>query len=112
MSLLSGYVSQVIGPVVDVTFLSSDLKSKRLPSIYSALTLQVASPSGGKRTVILEVQQHIGKNRVRAVAMSATEGLARLTKVQDMGSQITVPVGKLTLGRILDVTGEELENQL
>jgi F-type H+-transporting ATPase subunit beta len=110
MSLLSGYVSQVIGPVVDVTFLASEVLSKRIPSIYSALIVQIVGPY--ERTIVLEVQQHIGKNRIRTVAMSATEGLARSTKVKKTGSQITVPVGPLTLGRILNVTGEELENHL
>jgi F-type H+-transporting ATPase subunit beta len=93
-----GRVSQVIGAVVDVHF-DSDL-----PAILSALETRV----GGNR-LVLEVAQHLGENTVRTIAMDATDGLVRGQEVIDTGSQIRVPVGPATLGRILNVIGEPID---
>ncbi|MBC7505064.1 MAG: F0F1 ATP synthase subunit beta, partial [Sandarakinorhabdus sp.] len=93
-----GRVSQVIGAVVDVHF-DSDL-----PAILSALETRV----GGNR-LVLEVAQHLGENTVRTIAMDATDGLVRGQEVVDTGSQIRVPVGPATLGRILNVIGEPID---
>ncbi len=95
-----GRVSQVIGAVVDVHF-DSDL-----PAILSALETQV----GGNR-LVLEVAQHLGENTVRTIAMDATDGLVRGQEVTDTGSQIRVPVGPATLGRILNVIGEPIDER-
>jgi F-type H+-transporting ATPase subunit beta len=93
-----GRVSQVIGAVVDVHF-DSDL-----PAILSALETSV-----GDRRLVLEVAQHLGENTVRTIAMDATDGLVRGQEVTDTGSQIRVPVGPATLGRILNVIGEPID---
>ena len=95
-----GSVSQVMGPVVDVTF-----EEGFLPSIYNALTM----PNGGK-TLTVEVAQHIGDNVVRCIAMSSTDGLKRGTPVTDTGKTISVPVGRTTLGRIFNVLGDVVDN--
>lgn len=94
-----GIVSQVMGPVVDVSF-----EEGTLPSIYNALTMQ-----NGDRTLTVEVAQHIGDNTVRCIAMSSTDGLRRGTPVTDTESPISVPVGKETLGRIFNVLGEAVD---
>ncbi len=96
----TGKIVQVIGTVIDVEFLPD-----QLPSIFEALEL---SNSGEK--LVLEVQQHIGNNWVRCLALGATEGLARGTEVTTTGGQVTVPVGPETLGRLFDVTGTPLDN--
>jgi F-type H+/Na+-transporting ATPase subunit beta len=93
-----GRVSQVIGAVVDVTF------GDRLPAILSALETQ----NQGQR-LVLEVAQHLGESTVRTIAMDATEGLVRGQEVIDTGSQIRVPVGPKTLGRIMNVVGEPID---
>ncbi len=93
-----GRVSQVIGAVVDVHF------DTDLPAILSALETRV----GGNR-LVLEVAQHLGENTVRTIAMDATDGLVRGQEVTDTGSQIRVPVGPATLGRILNVIGEPID---
>src|SRR5919197_5305690 len=100
-----GTVEQVTGVVVDVAFPDEDL-----PEIYHALKVEV--PEGDGRSAIdlvLEVQQHLGDDRVRAVAMDATDGLRRGDKVIDTGGPITVPVGKQTLGRIFNLLGEVID---
>lgn len=94
-----GTLTQIIGPVVDVKF------DDKLPEIYNAL--KVIGENG--KEVVLEVQQHLGNNVVRTVAMDATEGLQRGIEVTDTGSPITVPVGKAVLGRILNVLGEPVD---
>jgi F-type H+/Na+-transporting ATPase subunit beta len=99
-----GRVVQVIGPVVDVEF-----PSGRLPEIYNALEVQDKNPSGDDLKVVIEVQQMLGDNRVRAVAMSSTDGLTRNMKVIDTGAPIAVPVGEKTLGRIMNVLGEVVD---
>ena len=94
-----GYVTQIIGPVVDVTF-----PSGKLPKIYNALDIATGGDS-----IVCEVQQLLGDNKVRAVSMSSTDGLKRGAEVVDTGSAITVPVGKETLGRIFNVLGRPVD---
>ena len=94
-----GKVVQVIGPVLDVEF-----EPEQLPELYNAVTVNVDS-----RQLIAEVEQHIGRNQVRAVAMSSTDGVVRGMDVVDTGQPITVPVGKPALGRILNVIGEPVD---
>src|SRR3990167_911675 len=97
----TGKIIQVIGPVVDVEFGEGSL-----PSIYNALTVEApADPAAGRPAIhlTLEVAQHLGENRVRAIAMSSTDGLVRGLDVVDTGGPITIPVGPETLGRILNV---------
>lgn len=93
-----GTLTQIIGPVVDVVF------NDKLPEIYNALKVKVDG-----KDLVLEVQQHLGNNVVRTVAMDATEGLQRGMEVIDTGAPITVPVGKAVLGRILNVLGEPVD---
>nr|QOT13910.1 ATP synthase CF1 beta subunit [Cosmarium regnellii] len=95
-----GRVSQVIGAVVDVHF------DTELPAILSALETKV-----GDLRLVLEVAQHLGENTVRTIAMDATDGLVRGQEVVDTGSQIRVPVGPATLGRILNVIGEPIDER-
>ena len=98
MAEATGKITQVIGAVVDVQF------EDRLPAILNALVTQ----NNGK-TLVLEVAQHLGENTVRTIAMDATEGLVRGERVTDTGGPITVPVGDVTLGRILNVVGEPVD---
>ena len=100
-SKANGTVSQVMGPVVDVSF-----EEGTLPSIYNALTMQ-----NGEKTLTVEVAQHIGDNVVRCIAMSSTDGLRRGTPVVDTGNPISVPVGRSTLGRIFNVLGDTVDNK-
>lgn len=99
-----GKVVQVIGPVIDVEFPAGDL-----PAIYNALEVKDKAPNGDPVRVVCEVQQLLGDNRVRTVAMSSTDGLTRGMKVVDTKAPITVPVGEKTLGRILNVLGEPVD---
>jgi F-type H+-transporting ATPase subunit beta len=101
-----GYITQVIGPVVDVKF-----PGGKLPQIYNALTITGTNEAGQQLKLTVEVQQLLGDNQVRAVAMSTTDGLVRGLEVIDTGAPITVPVGKATLGRIFNVLGEPVDNQ-
>ncbi|MFH0829085.1 MAG: F0F1 ATP synthase subunit beta [Candidatus Kerfeldbacteria bacterium] len=96
----TGSITQVIGPVVDVRFVGD------LPPIHTALTVE---REGG--TLVLEVQQHIGSNSVRSVAMSTTDGLSRGMDVITTGGPITVPVGPETLGRMLNVIGDSIDGK-
>lgn len=98
-----GKVTQVIGPVVDVEFASGNL-----PEIYNALVIAGRTSAGDIR-VTCEVQQLLGDNQVRAVAMSSTDGIVRGMEVEDTGAPISVPVGKATLGRIFNVLGEPID---
>jgi F-type H+-transporting ATPase subunit beta len=103
-----GRVVQVIGPVLDVEF-----DAGNLPEIYNALTInKAASPDTGGQAidVVVEVQQEIGRNQVRTVAMSSTDGVERGMEVVDTGGPITVPVGAAALGRILNVLGQPVDN--
>jgi len=99
-----GKVVQVIGPVIDVEF-----EPELLPELYTALRVDGASGSGTPVHLVAEVQQHIGRNQVRAVAMSSTDGVVRGMPALDTGGPITVPVGKVALGRILNVLGEPVD---
>jgi F-type H+-transporting ATPase subunit beta len=100
-----GKVIQIIGPVLDVEF-----EPERLPEIYNALVVERAAGVDGPAVrLVAEVQQHIGRNQVRAVAMSSTDGVTRGMEAVDTGQAITVPVGKAALGRILNVLGEPVD---
>jgi F-type H+-transporting ATPase subunit beta len=101
-----GYVTQIIGPVVDVKF-----PGGKLPQIYNALTINGTNAAGQEVALTCEVQQLLGDQQVRAVAMSTTDGLVRGMEVVDTGAPINVPVGKATLGRIFNVLGEPVDNQ-
>ena len=101
-----GQVIQITGPAVDVQFTEANM-----PPIYQALRVvsdgfQVPHPI----SVIVEVQQHLGEGRVRCVAMEATDGMVRGMKAIDMGAPISVPVGHATLGRVMNVIGEPVDN--
>jgi F-type H+-transporting ATPase subunit beta len=100
-----GKIVQVIGPVVDVEF------TDKLPSIYGALTVDFKLPSSATNKLTLEVQQHLGDNWVRTVAMSSTEGLKRGQDVVDTGAPISIPVGDNVLGRVFDVTGAPVDER-
>jgi F-type H+-transporting ATPase subunit beta len=99
-----GKVVQVIGPVLDVEF-----APEHLPDIYNALRIEATTPGGTQVAVTVEVQQHIGRGQVRAVAMSSTDGIVRGMDAVDTGSSIQVPVGAAALGRILNVLGEPVD---
>ncbi|HEY6213325.1 MAG TPA: F0F1 ATP synthase subunit beta [Vicinamibacterales bacterium] len=100
-----GKIVQVIGPVVDVEF-----EAGHLPEIYHALHIVSDGAGGGaKLDVVCEVEQHLGENRVRAVAMKPTDGMQRGMRVVDLGEPISVPVGPETLGRVLNVLGEPVD---
>ena len=99
-SVVTGTVVQVIGPVLDVAF-----ENDHLPELYNAIVVMV-----GARRVVAEVQQHIGRNQVRAVAMSTSDGVERGMDAIDTGAPISVPVGAPALGRILNVLGEPVDN--
>ncbi|CAE8607995.1 unnamed protein product, partial [Polarella glacialis] len=96
--IANGKVSQVIGAVVDVQFEGA------LPPILNALEVQ-----GFEHRLVLEVAQHLGENMVRTIAMDGTDGLTRGQKVMDTGAPITVPVGEQTLGRIMNIIGEPID---
>jgi F-type H+-transporting ATPase subunit beta len=100
--LNKGYVTQIIGPVLDIKFPSGSL-----PPIYNAIEIQLED---GTRTIV-EVQQLLGDNKVRAVSMRSTDGLKRGVEAVDLGSPICVPVGTPTLGRIFNVIGEPVDEQ-
>jgi len=102
-----GRIVQVIGPVVDVEF-----EPGRLPAIYNALEVQGVENKdifSYSQKLVLEVAQHLGESTVRAVAMASTDGLTRGTMVTDTGGPISIPVGKETLGRILNIIGEPVD---
>ena len=99
-----GKIVQIIGPVVDAEFTDS------LPAIYNALTVEFEA-SGETTKLTLEVQQHLGDNWVRAVAMSSTEGLRRGMELTDAGAPISMPVGEAVMGRVFNVTGEAVDEQ-
>jgi len=99
-----GKVVQVIGPVLDVEF-----EPERLPELYNAVVIDHAGNGAPAIHLTAEVQQHIGRNQVRAVAMSSTDGVVRGMAVVDTGQPITVPVGEAALGRILNVLGEPVD---
>ncbi|HEU0018929.1 MAG TPA: F0F1 ATP synthase subunit beta [Thermoleophilaceae bacterium] len=102
----AGKVEEITGVVIEAVF------PEDLPEIYNALeiTMPPVEEGGDPTTLVCEVQQHLGDDRVRAVAMDATDGLSRGTEVRDTGSPITVPVGKGTLGRIFNLLGEPIDD--
>src|SRR4051812_13611945 len=101
-----GKIVEIRGVVIDAVF------PGHLPAIYNAIEIPLPAGEGGEqRTLIAEVQQHLGDERVRAVAMDATDGLARGSKVYDTGASISVPVGEQTLGRIFNVLGEAIDKK-
>jgi F-type H+-transporting ATPase subunit beta len=101
----TGKIVQIIGPVLDIEF------TGRLPAIYNALTVEYDLPGQGKTRLTLEVQQHLGGNWVRAVAMSTTEGLKRGMTITDTGAPISMPVGNAVMGRVFNVTGDAVDEQ-
>lgn len=101
-----GVVRQVIGPVLDVEF-----PAGKLPKILNALRIEATNTAGQAVALTAEVQQLLGDHRVRAVAMSATDGLVRGMEAIDTGAPISVPVGEGTLGRIFNVLGEPVDEQ-
>ena len=98
MSALTGKVAQIIGPVLDISF---DSSNGELPKILDAL--EVTRPDG--QVVTLECQQHVGENTVRAIAMDSTDGLSRGTEVRAVGAPITMPIGDQIFGRLFNVVG-------
>src|SRR4051812_11578658 len=98
-----GKIVQIIGPVVDVEF-----SGGQLPDILNALEIQRTASNASEGRLIVEVQQHLGEDRVRAIAMDSTDGLSRGTRVVDTGGPITVPVGPTSLGRMMNVIGEPI----
>ena len=101
----AGAIVEIKGVVIDAVFPDS------LPEIYTALSIDVPQEDGTMRTLIAEVQQHLGDDRVRAVAMDSTDGLARGTVCVDTGAPISVPVGQATLGRLWNVIGEPIDEK-
>ncbi|WP_025785602.1 F0F1 ATP synthase subunit beta [Sporosarcina sp. D27] len=99
-----GQILQVMGPVVDVRFADG-----QLPQIYNSLKVQINRPGAEAETLTLEVALHLGDDSVRTIAMSSTDGLRRGEEVTDMGAPISVPVGDVTLGRVFNVLGEEID---
>ena len=102
----TGYITQIIGPVIDAKF-----PTGKMPSIYNALNVTAKNQAGEDISITCEVQQLLGDNQVRAVSMSSTDGLVRGMEVVDTGAAISVPVGKVTLGRIFNVLGEPVDEQ-
>src|SRR5512134_1508161 len=100
----NGKIVQVIGPVVDVRF-----EPGQLPALYNALTISNPSISDKEGNLVVEVAQHLGDNIVRAIAMDSTDGLVRGMEATDTGGPITIPVGPETLGRIMNVVGEPVD---
>ena len=96
----TGYVTQIIGPVLDVVF-----PSGKLPKVYNAIKIV----GGDDKVVVCEVQQLLGDNQVRAVSMSSTDGMKRGIEAVDTGAPISVPVGAPTLGRIFNVLGQPVD---
>jgi ATP synthase F1 beta subunit len=101
----TGRVIAIVGPAVDVEF------DGHLPEIYTALHSEITDPHGHKTVVTLEVQQHLGENRVRCVAMQPTDGMIRGQEAVDTGAPISMPVGQATLGRILNVVGAPVDER-
>ena len=105
MSANTGKVIQVMGPVVDIEF-----PPGQLPNILSALKLSNPFISDAADNLTLEVAQHLGENTVRAISMDTTDGLKRGTAVRDTGEPIAMPVGPEVLGRIMNVTGDPVDD--
>ena len=102
----SGQIVEIKGVVIDAVF------PEGLPEIYTALRIEIPALGDQEaRTLIAEVQQHLGDDRIRAVAMDSTDGLAHGLEVHDTGQPISVPVGDVTLGRIWNVIGEPVDEK-
>ena len=101
MSRITGKVSQIIGPVIDVEFNTEN----ELPKIYDSLEIKKADGS----TLVLEVQQHVGEDTVRTISMDATDGLSRGAEVVATGNPIQMPIGNDIYGRLFNVTGEAID---
>ena len=99
-----GLIIQIIGPVLDI-----DFSGGKIPEIYSALQIHRKTTEGAENTLIAEVQQHLGEDRVRAVAMDSTDGLVRGMKAIDTGGPIKIPVGPQVLGRLMNITGDAID---
>jgi F-type H+-transporting ATPase subunit beta len=102
MAQNTGKISQIIGPVVDVTF---DRQGSEMPDIYDALEIK----RGDGSVLVVECQQHIGENTVRAIAMDSTDGLRRGMDVVATGLPIVMPIGEQIRGRLMNVTGEAID---
>ena len=103
--MAKGYVTQVMGPVIDVKFTDNEL-----PEIYDALNIEIEKTEQTEaRTLVLEVSLHLGDNSIRAIAMSGTDGVQRGMEVIGTGNPISVPVGDATLGRVFNVLGETID---
>ncbi|MEK9136392.1 MAG: F0F1 ATP synthase subunit beta [Bacteroidota bacterium] len=100
-----GKIVQIIGPVVDI-----DFSGGKLPAILNAIRIPHHSDNDKQEDLIVEVQQHLGDNRVRTVAMDSTDGLCRGITCYDLGGPITIPVGPATLGRLINVIGQGIDN--
>jgi F-type H+-transporting ATPase subunit beta len=99
-----GVIVQIIGPVVDL-----DFSGGKLPQILTAIKIPRKNANGEMEDLIVEVQQHLGDNRVRTVAMDSTDGLSRGMKAISTDGPITVPVGPATLGRLINVVGQGID---
>ena len=104
MPKVNGKIIQVIGPVVDLEF-----EEGHLPDIYNAIKIPRTTTEGVKQDLIVEVQQHLGEDRVRAVAMDSTDGLVRGMEAIDLLEPISIPVGPHTLGRLINVIGQPID---
>jgi F-type H+/Na+-transporting ATPase subunit beta len=102
--MTEGSVIQIIGPVVDI-----DFPSGKLPSILNAVKIPRVNAEGVQEDLIVEVQQQLGEDRIRAVAMDSTDGLVRGMKAYDLGGPISVPVGPKVLGRLINVIGQPID---
>ena len=102
-----GRITQVVGPVLDVEF-----ETGSLPPIFNALRISNPAISDEEDNLVVEVAQHLGERTVRCIAMDTTEGLVRGMPAKDTGSGISVPVGEPTLGRIMNVIGEPVDEHL
>ena len=100
----TGQITQIIGPVMDISF-----PVGKMPNIYNSLVVEGSNQAGQELKVVCEVQQLLGDNMVRAISMSATDGLMRGMTVKDTGAPLSVPVGESTLGRIFNVLGEPVD---
>ncbi len=101
----TGKIVEIIGPVLDVKF------EQELPAIYNALEIDAPKEDGTTMHLVAEVQQHLGDNKVRAVALDSTDGIPRGLEVVDTGAPISVPVGDVTLGRLFNVIGDVIDNK-
>ncbi|MFN9150267.1 MAG: F0F1 ATP synthase subunit beta, partial [Bacteroidota bacterium] len=102
-----GRIVQVIGPVVDVEFTNG-----QIPPVLNAIAVERTSiETGEKETLVCEVQQHLGEDRVRAIAIDSTDGLVRGMEAVDTGAPISVPVGPAVLGRLINVLGEGIDKK-